>query len=418
MVLYCDGGLIVPLFRYEALTHSGGSVKNTLEADSKAELVSRLRQMGYWPTDIIEEAEEGAPNDVRKWLKIGSGGVKAADVEFFTYQLATLVNAHVPLPRALEVTLGQIQNPALNRIVSQVKYDVEHGATFNDALTQHPKAFSDLYINMVKAGESGGVLGLVLERLAEFAERQRLLKNDVISALFYPIILLTLSISAVAVLMILVIPKFTAMFNDLGVTLPLPTRILIGATDAFQTYWWVGLLIIILGVAGLRQYLRLETGRVWFDRLKLKIPLVGPIISTFAIVRFTRTMATLLENGVRMLPALQVVKDTIGNRVYSNVVAEAEIEVEQGSTLSRELNKSKDFPEFVTHMVAVGEESGEPVHMLSKLSEYYDVEIKKSLERLTSSIGPLVILLMGVIIGFIAVAMILPIFEANQLLSG
>ena len=408
----------MPLFRYEALTHSGGSVKNTLEADSKAELVSRLRQMGYWPTDIIEETDGDAPNDVRKWLKIGGGGVKAADVEFFTYQLATLVNAHVPLPRALEVTLGQIQNPALNRIVSQVKYDVEHGATFNDALTQHPKAFSDLYVNMVKAGESGGVLGLVLERLAEFAERQRLLKNDVISALFYPIILLTLSISAVAVLMILVIPKFTAMFNDLGVTLPLPTRILIGATDAFQTYWWVGLLVIILGVAGLRQYLRLETGRVWFDRLKLKIPLIGPIISTFAIVRFTRTMATLLENGVRMLPALQVVKDTIGNRVYSNVVAEAEIEVEQGSTLSRELNKSKDFPEFVTHMVAVGEESGEPVHMLSKLSEYYDVEIKKSLERLTSSIGPLVILLMGVIIGFIAVAMILPIFEANQLLSG
>ena len=408
----------MPLFRYEALTHSGGNVKNTLEADSKAELISRLRQMGYWPTDIIEETEEDASSDVRKWIKIGSGGVKAADVEFFTYQLATLVNAHVPLPRALEVTLGQIQNPALNRIVSQVKYDVEHGATFNDALTQHPKAFSDLYVNMVKAGESGGVLGLVLERLAEFAERQRLLKNDVISALFYPIILLTLSISAVAVLMILVIPKFTAMFNDLGVTLPLPTRILIGATDAFQTYWWVGLLIIILGVAGLRQYLRLETGQVWFDRLKLKIPLIGPIISTFAIVRFTRTMATLLENGVRMLPALEVVKDTIGNKVYSNVVAEAEIEVEQGSTLSRELSKSKDFPEFVTHMVAVGEESGEPVHMLSKLSEYYDVEIKKSLERLTSSIGPLVILLMGVIIGFIAVAMILPIFEANQLLSG
>ena len=283
----------MPLFRYEALTHGGGSVKNTLEADSKAELISRLRQMGYWPTDIVEEAEEAAPGDVRRWLKIGRSGVKAADVEFFTYQLATLVNAHIPLGRALEVTLGQIQNPALNRIVSQVKYDVEHGASFHDALTQHPKVFSDLYINMVRAGESGGVLGLVLERLAEFAERQRLLKNDVVSALFYPIILLTLSISAVVVLMILVIPKFTAMFNDLGVALPLPTQILISTTDAFQTYWWVGLTIIIVGVAGLRQYLRLETGKVWFDRLKLKLPLIGPIFSTFAIVRFTRTMATL-----------------------------------------------------------------------------------------------------------------------------
>ncbi len=408
----------MPLFRYEAITHGGGNVKNTLEADSKAELISRLRQMGYWPTTVVEETEEETPTDIRRWLKIGQGGVKPADVEFFTYQLATLVNAHVPLPRALEVTLGQIQNPALHRIVSQVKYDVEHGATFNDALSQHPKVFSDLYINMVKAGESGGVLGIVLERLAGFAERQRLLKNDVISALFYPIILLTLSISAVTVLMILVIPKFTAMFNDLGVELPLPTRILIGTTDIFQTYWWVALVIIIVTVAGVRQYLKLEAGQVWFDRLKLKVPLIGPIISTFAIVRFTRTMATLLENGVRMLPALAVVKDTIGNKVYSNVVAEAEVEVEQGSTLSRELGKSKDFPEFVTHMVAVGEESGEPVHMLSKLSEYYDIEIKKSLERLTSSIGPLVILLMGVIIGFIAVAMILPIFEANQLLSG
>ncbi len=408
----------MPLFRYEALTHGGGSVKNTLEADSKAELISRLRQMGYWPTSVVEETAEDAPTDIRRWLKIGQRRIKPADVEFFTYQLATLVNAHVPLPRALEVTLGQIQNPALHRIVSQVKHDVEHGATFNDALSQHPNVFSDLYINMVKAGESGGVLGLVLERLAEFAERQRLLKNDVISALFYPIILLTLSISAVTVLMILVIPKFTEMFNDLGVELPMPTRVLIGTTDIFQTYWWVGLVIIIVAAAGIRQYLRLESGQVWFDRLKLKLPLIGPIFSTFAIVRFTRTMATLLENGVRMLPALAVVKDTIGNKVYSNVVAEAEVEVEQGSTLSRELSKSKDFPEFVTHMVAVGEESGEPVHMLGKLSDYYDLEIKKSLERLTSSIGPLVILLMGVVIGFIAVAMILPIFEANQLLSG
>ena len=408
----------MPTFRYEALTHGGGTVTNTVEADSKAELISRLRQMGYWPTDIVEEAEEAAaPTDVRRWLELGRNRIRPADVEFFTYQLATLVNAHVPLPRALEVTLGQIQNPALHRIVSQVKYDVEHGATFHDALTQHPKVFSNLYVNMVRAGESGGVLGLVLERLAEFAERQRLLKNDVVSALFYPVILLTLSICAVAVLMILVIPKFTAMFDDLGVALPLPTRILIGATDAFQTYWWIGLLVVILGVAGLQQYLRRETGQVWFDRLKLKLPLIGPIFSTFAIVRFTRTMATLLENGVRMLPALQVVKDTIGNKVYSNVVAAAEIEVEQGSTLARELGRSKDFPEFVTHMVAVGEESGEPVHMLGKLSEYYDLEIKKSLERLTGSIGPLVILLMGLVIGFIAVAMILPIFEANQLLS-
>jgi len=407
----------VPRFRYEALTHSGSTINNTLEADSKAELIERLRQMGYWPTQIVEESEE-AQTDVKRWLGIGRRHVKSADVEFFTYQLATLVNAHVALPRALEVTLGQIQNPALHRIVAQVKYDVEHGAAFNDALSQHPKAFSNLYINMVRAGESGGVLGLVLERLAEFAERQRLLKNDVVSALFYPAILMTLSITAVAILMTMVVPKFKIMFTDFGVALPLPTQLLIRTTDTFTSYWWVGLIAVAIGGTGLRHYLQTETGQVGFDKLKIKLPLVGPIFSTFAIVRFTRTMATLLENGVRMLPALQIAKDTIGNKVYSNVVANAEKEIEQGSTLSRELARSKDFPEFVTHMVAVGEESGEPVHMLGKLSEYYDLEIKKSLDRLTGSIGPLVILFMGLIIGFIAVAMILPIFEANQLLSG
>ena len=315
----------MPRFRYEALTHAGGTVKNTLEADSKAELISRLRQMGYWPTQIVEEGGEEKA-DVTRWLRLGQGNVKSAEVEFFTYQLATLVSSHVALPRALEVTLGQIHSPALHRIVSQVKHDVEHGATFHDALNQHPKVFSNLYVNMVKAGESGGVLGLVLERLAEFAERQRILKNDVISALFYPAILFTLSITAVAVLMIVVVPQFAAMFTDLGVALPLPTQVLISTTGAFRQYWWVGLLTGIAAVIAARRVLQVEAGQVWFDKLKIKLPLIGSIFSTFAIVRFTRTMATLLENGVRMLPALQVAKDTIGNKVYSNAVAAAEKE--------------------------------------------------------------------------------------------
>ena len=189
----------MPRFQYEAITYTGSTVNSTLEADSKVELIAQLRQMGYWPTQIVEEGE-ALETKAKRLFNIGTRKIKSAEVEFFTYQLAALVNAHVALPRALEVTLEQITNPELNRVVSQVKNDVEHGATFNAALEQHPKVFSELYVNMVKAGVSGGVLGLVLERLAEFAERQRLLKNDVISALFYPIILLTLSISAVIVL--------------------------------------------------------------------------------------------------------------------------------------------------------------------------------------------------------------------------
>ncbi len=407
----------MPRFQYEALTYTGATVNNTLEADSKSELIAQLRQMGYWPTQVVEEGE-ALETKTKRLFSIGTRKIKSAEVEFFTYQLAALISAHVALPRALEVTLEQITNPEFNRIISQVKYDVEHGATFNAALEQHPKVFSDLYVNMVKAGEAGGVLGEVLERLAEFAERQRVLKNQVVSALFYPTILFGLMITAIIVLMILVIPKFTEMFEEFGRELPLPTQILISISDIFANFWWLGLLAISIIATVLRRYLRTENGKVLLDRIKLKIPLVGPVFSTFAIVRFTRTMATLLENGVRMLPALQVVKDTIGNKVYSNIISEAEKEVEQGSTLSRELGQSKDFPTLVTHMIAVGEESGEPVSMLAKLSEYYDMEIRKSLERLTSSISPLVILIMGLLIGFIAVAMILPIFEAQQVIGG
>lgn len=406
----------MPRYQYEAITHSGATVNNTLEADSTAELKAQLRQMGYWPTQIVEEGE-ALESKAKRLFSIGSKKVKASEVEFFTYQLAALLNAHVALPRALEVTLEQITNPELNRIVSQVKYDVEHGATFNDALNQHPKIFTDLYVNMVKAGETGGVLGEVLERLAEFAERQRLLRNQVVSALFYPAILASLMILSVTILMIFVIPKFTTMFEDLGGKLPMPTQILISVSDVLAGYWWIGILVAAPVGILLRNYLQTDTGKTQFDRFKIKLPLVGNIVSTFAIVRFTRTMATLLENGVRMLPALRVVKDTIGNKVYSNIISDAEREVEQGSTLSRELDQSQDFPTLVTHMIAVGEESGEPVTMLKKLSDYYDMEIKKSLERVTGSIGPLVILIMGLLIGFIAVAMILPIFEANKLIG-
>ncbi len=407
----------MPRYQFEAITNAGTTVNNTLEADSRADLIAQLQQMGYWPTNIVEEGEV-LETQAKRLFSIGSRKIKPAEVEFFTYQLAALINAHVALPRAIEVTLEQIANPEFHKVISGVKQNVEQGATFNDALNQHPKVFSDLYVNMVKAGETGGVLGEVLERLAEFAERQRLLRNQVVSALFYPAILFSLMIFSVTVLMIFVIPKFTTMFEDLGGDLPLPTRILIGISDALGTYWWLGLLIAVPVGILLRNYLRTESGQLQFDKLKLKLPLLGSIFSTFAIVRFTRTMATLLENGVRMLPALQVVKDTIGNKVYSNIVAEAEREVEQGSTLSRELEKSSDFPTLVTHMIAVGEESGEPVTMLKKLSEYFDMEIRKNLERVTGSIGPLVILFMGLLIGFIAVAMILPIFEANKLIGG
>ena len=406
----------MPRFRYEALTSTGNVVSNTQEANSKAELVSNLKTKGYWATSIIEE-NASEIEEKRLQISLFRGRIKAAEVEFFTFQLATLINAHVTLPRALGIALEQISNPGLRQVVEQVKVDVEQGAIFNATLAQHPKVFSNLYVNMVKAGEAGGVLGVVLERLSEFAERARLLKNEVISSLFYPAILFASSIIALAVLTIFVIPKLTVMYADMGVDLPRLTQFLIAATNLVSVYGWILLVGCVAIALGIRQFVRTESGRLTFDRLKLKLPLVGSVYSNVALVRFTRTMATLLENGVVLLSALRVVKDSIGNLVYSNAVTESEKGIERGSTLSRELQESNVFPSLVTHMITVGEESGNLEQMLAKLSTYYGVETKKDLERLTSSIGPLVILVMGVVIGIIAVAMILPIYGATDLVA-
>lgn len=407
----------MPRFRYEALTNTGGTVKSVQDASSRAELVYQLKAMGYWPLDIVED-NAGETGDKRIQVPWFSARVKSKDVEFFTYQMATLINAHITLPRALAVTLEQIDHPGFRQIVERIKYDIEHGSTFHDALSQHPKVFPELYVNMVRAGESGAVLGVVLERLAKFSERQRLLKAEVISALFYPVILFTLSLGVIVFLVLVVIPRFADMFADLGIDLPLPTRLLIGTVGFVKSYWW-GLMIggaaTILGVV---QYSRTEGGKLVFDILKLKLPLLRAVCSNYALVRFTRTMSTLLENGVLLLPALRVVKGTIGNLVYSNAVAQAEKGLEQGSTLSRELQESAVFPPLVVHMVGIGDESGNPEQMLAKLADYYDLEVQQTLQRLTSAIGPLVILIMGVIVGLIAVAIILPVFRASTSLAG
>ena len=407
----------MPRFRYEALTNTGGTVKSVQDASSRAELVYQLKTMGYWPLDIVED-DANETGEKRFQLPLISARVKAKDVEFFTYQMATLINAHITLPRALTVTLEQIEDSAFRQIVEQIKYDVEHGSTFHDALSQHPRVFPELYVNMVRAGESGAVLGVVLERLAKFSERQRLLKAEVISALFYPAILFTLSLCVIVFLVLVVIPRFADMFADLGVDLPLPTRLLIGIVGFVKSYWWG---LVIGGTAitlGSLQYFRTDNGRLVFDILKLKLPLLRGVFSNFALVRFTRTMSTLLENGVLLLPALRVVKGTIGNLVYSNAIDRAEKEIEQGSTLARELQESAVFPPLVVHMIGVGDESGNPEQMLAKLADYYDLEVQQTLQRLMGAIAPLVYLIMGVVVGLIAVAIILPVFRASTSLAG
>ena len=404
----------MPRFRYEALTSTGDTRIGVIDAASTEEVVSILRNMQLYPVKV---EEEGAEERRRFRIPLLEGRVKASDVEFFSYQMATMLNSGVPLADALGIAIDQVTNPTFKRIISQVREDVEHGATLHAAMSRHPQAFSELYVNMIRAGEAGGILGAVFERLASFSERQRMLKNAVISAMFYPAILFGLSVIILVVLTMFVIPKFTAMFAEMQVALPLPTRILIGLTGALRR-WWP---LILGGLAaigfGLRQYARTEKGKMVIDKLKISAPLVGPIFRAFALARFTRTMGTLLENGVVLLDSLEVVKGTIGNLVYQKAVEECIEEVKHGATLAKVMKEQGIFPEMVINMVAIGEESGRPEVMFNKLADFYDAETRKYLERVTSSLGPIVVLIMGVMIGFMAVAMVLPIFEASTALG-
>ncbi len=404
----------MPRFNYQAMTRTGGMVSGTLEAESSAELVAKLKGSGYYPTDISQEVleEKGRLSA----LKIG-GRVKSSEVEFFSYQLATLLNSGVPLIRSLSVASEQINNINFRSAVDQIRNDVEHGSTLYDALGRHKKIFSDLYINIIRAGETGGVLGLVLARLADFSEKQRKLKGAVIAALFYPIILIFVGLSIGAVLTLFVIPRLSSMFTELGTALPWPTQVLMSITGFLRGYWWAILVVIIGAAIWLRQYSRTELGKINIDRVKLKLPLAGVIFRTAALSRFTRTLATLLENGVPILQALAIVRETIGNLVYKNIVQSSEKEVERGESLAASLQRSGKFPSLVTHMLAIGEESGNPQEMLTKLSEYYDTEMDKQLGRISNLVGPLIILVMALAVGFLVAAAILPIFEASSMIT-
>ncbi len=405
----------MPIFNYEAITDAGTPTAGTLEAATRPELIGRLQSMGLYPTKV----SEGGAEERGLEIPFLTGRIKGKDVEFFSYQMATLLNAAVRLSPALDITMQQVSNSQMRQVIERVKSDVEHGSTFADALSQQPKAFDDLYVNMIRAGEEAGMLGLVMERLADFSERRRVLKENVTSALFYPAILIGLSIIAIFVLTIFVIPKFTVLFEDLEVTLPLPTRILLAFIDIVGS--WRGVMLFVGGIVaiiGLWQYSKTQAGELVFDNIKLKVPIIGPVFQMFALSRFTRTMGTLLENAVDLLPSLRVVKETIGNKIYRNAVEEGEKAIERGADLTTPLRESGVFPSLITHMISIGEQSAQLEQMFGKLADYYDMEIQKHLDRLMTILSPLIILVMGLMIGFIAVAMVLPIFQASSAIGG
>jgi general secretion pathway protein F len=403
----------MPVYEYRGLSAEGKKVRGIIDAPTPRMARTKLRALQIFPVDIREEISK--PHVAEDPLARLFVRVRPQDVSIITRQLATLLEAGMPLVSALDAIIEQTDNHAVKRIISQVREEIKEGRSFADALDRHRKVFSDLYVNMIRAGEESGALEGVLLRLADFTENQILLKNRIRAALAYPLIMTIIGAGVMIFLLTFVIPTVTQVFEEMGQTLPLPTRILMAVSNLFQGYWWVIIIGCILLIVGIKRYLQTPKGALHWDRVKLRFPLFGGLILRGAVARFARTLATLLKGGLPILNSLEIVKTVVNNQLLAQAIEETKVEVREGEGIAPSLKRSGLFPAIVTHMIATGEASGNLEVMLSKVADAYEAEVESKVTALTSILEPLIILAMGVVVGFIVISILLPIFEMNQL---
>jgi type IV pilus assembly protein PilC len=394
----------MPIFEYTARNLKGDLVKDSVDLPSKDDVVAHLRK-----NRLVVVQVRVAPRAM-SMPKFG-GGVKTRDVVVFTRQFATMINAGLPLVQALDILAQQTENKTLAGVTRQVVYDVESGQTLADALRKHPKAFSDLYVNMVAAGEAGGILDTILQRLAQFLEKNDAIIRKVKGAMVYPAVIMSVAVIAIAVLLIFVIPTFQNMFASVNLDLPLPTRIVIGMSNVLKSYWWAIIGVIGISVFALTRYYKTAAGHLQIDALMLRFPVLGDLLRKSAVSRFTRTLGTLISSGVSILDGLEITARTAGNMVIHNAVMESRQSIAGGDTISAPLQRSKVFPPMVISMIAVGEQTGGLDEMLSKIADFYDEEVDAAVGTLLSLMEPIMIVVLGVIVGGMVVAMYLPIFD-------
>ena len=423
----------MPKFSYVAMDSRGKETKGTLDVTNQNEAIGRLKEMGYFPTKVVEvdrskekgeqKSRAGGKTAAKKGslsinIKIPglSGKVKSKTLTTFTRQLATLVDAGLPLLRGLRVLEKQEKNPTLKRIVSELALSIEGGSTFSEGLAQHPKVFNRLFVNMVKAGELGGVLEIVLNRLADFMEKAQKIKGKVIAAMFYPVAVMVVAICILGVLMVWVVPKFKDIFKDMlpGQSLPAFTRFVLGVSDAIAKNFVMSALGFTAVVVGLVVFIRTRFGRRLFDRFKLNMPVLGAVISKVAISRFTRTLGTLISSGVPILQALTIVKETSGNVIVGSAVAAVHESVKEGETITAPLEASNVFPPMVVSMVDVGEQTGALPEMLMKIADNYDDEVDNAVAAMTSLLEPIMIVFLAVVVGSIVIALFLPLIKLME----
>jgi general secretion pathway protein F len=409
----------MPSFAYKAKKGPQEIIEGVVEAGSKEAAVSKIEQMGYVPIRVTPR--ESSPRDSAAAAKPAENKgfslfnrVSTRDLNVFTEQLSTLVKSKVPLFEAINILSSQTENPRLRKIVVSISSDLKDGKTFSEALSRYPQVFSLLYINMVRSGESGGVLDGTLSRLAKFREEQEEVRANVTSALAYPIFIIIVGIIVVIVLLTYGIPRLVSMFAETKQTLPLPTRMLIAISDGIRHYWYLGIAAIAVIVPLLRQKHISEKRKSLFDRLKLKLPLLGDFNKKAMLAEFTRTFALLLDNGVPVLEAIQITVPTINNEVFRAELEKVHNDLVVGTPLSQGMKKSAWFPPFLTDMIAVGERGGNLRDVLLEVAVFYEREVRKINKILTSLLEPAIILVMGLVVGFIVMAMLLPVFEINM----
>jgi type IV pilus assembly protein PilC len=388
-------------FTYTARAFNGDLRTATIDASSRDDVISQLRKQRLSVVKIDQDATK----------KIGKGSIKTRDVVIFTRQFSTMINSGLPLVQALTILAEQTDNKSLAEVTKKVVFDVESGNTVADALSKHPRAFTNLYVNMVAAGEAGGILDTILMRLATFLEKNDALVRKVKGAMIYPTVIMSVAAIAVVTLLIFVIPVFAGMFASGGMALPLPTRIVIGASGFLKAYWWViGAIIIGGGYMG-KKYYATNNGKLVIDRLMLRVPVLGDVLRKSAVSRFTRTLGTLISSGVSILEGLEITAKTAGNRVIQDAIMQSRSSIAGGDTIAQPLQKSKVFPPMVISMIAVGEQTGGLDEMLSKIADFYDEEVDAAVSNLLSLLEPIMIVFLGVVVGGMVVAMYLPIFD-------
>ncbi len=400
------------VYLWKGKSPKGETIAGEYEAEDRRQVSDYLRKRRVTITSIKKKPKEVSLG----FLQRKSIGVK--DLSVFTRQFATMVNAGLPLVQCLDVLARQQEKPFFKGVIAQVMTDVEGGSTLAEGLAKHPKVFSDLFVNMIAAGEAGGILDLILTRLAVFLEKADALQRKVKGAMMYPAIVLTVAVVACVFMLMGVIPVFAKMFEDFGGELPMPTKIVMGMSNFLSAYWWALIAGIFAFVVLFKKYRDTEGGRMRIDRLSLRIPVLGSVLRKSAVSRFTRTLGTLIGSGVPILQGLDITSKTAGNKVLQEAIGKTAESISQGDTIAEPLAASGVFPPMVVQMISIGEQTGALDEMLAKIADFYDDEVDTAVEALTAAIEPLMIVLMGTMVGGMLVAMYLPMFKMGNLVGG